>query len=61
MVLVIGGRQRRIEEIQDTWLIDDEWWREPIRRRYYRMVLDDGSLRTIYHDLVADAWYEQAY
>ena len=61
-VILVSGRQRhRIEEIQDSWRIDDEWWRAPIRRRYYRVVLDDGSLRTIYHDLGADAWYEQAY
>ena len=61
MILTIGGHQRRVEEVQDSWRIDDEWWREPIHRRYYRVVLDDGSLRTVYHDLVADSWYEQAY
>ena len=61
VILVIGGRQRRVEEVQDSWRIDDEWWREAIRRRYYRVVLDDGSLRTLFHDLATDAWYEQAY
>ncbi len=61
VILVSGRQRRRIEEIQDSWRIDDEWWRAPIGRRYYRVVLDDGSLRTIYHDLVDDGWYEQAY
>ena len=51
---------RAIAAIQDRWRIDDEWWREhPISRVYYEVVLDDGTLLTMYQDLVADAWYEQ--
>ena len=46
--------------IQDLWRIDDEWWREhPISRLYYTLLLDDGSLLVIYHDLLTDAWFEQ--
>jgi hypothetical protein len=26
---------------------------------YYVLLLDDGSLLTIYHDLVTDEWFEQ--
>jgi hypothetical protein len=26
---------------------------------YYALLLDDGSLVTVYHDLVADEWFEQ--
>jgi hypothetical protein len=51
---------RTIVAIQDRWRIDDEWWREhAISRMYYEVVLDDGTLLTIYHDLLADAWFEQ--
>ena len=51
---------RTIAAVQDRWRIDDEWWREhPISRVYYEVVLDDGTLLTMYQDLVADAWYEQ--
>jgi hypothetical protein len=56
------GRQRprAIAAIQDRWRIDDEWWREhPVSRMYSVVVLDDGSLLTIYHDLIAEAWFEQ--
>ena len=59
--LLIGRHWRRVDGIQDDWRVDDEWWREPISRHYYQVVLDDGSLRTIYRDLVANAWYEQSY
>jgi hypothetical protein len=51
---------RTIVAIQDRWRIDDEWWREhAVSRMYYELLLDDGSLLVIYHDLLADAWYEQ--
>ena len=59
--LVEGGRRRRVEHVQDTWRIDDEWWRAPISRRYYQLTLDDGSVRTVYQDLVTSEWYEQGY
>lgn len=60
-VVIEGERRYRVTQVQDVWRIDDEWWRTPISRRYYRLVLNDGSLRTVYHDLIADAWYEQGY
>jgi hypothetical protein len=52
---------RTIAAIQDRWRIDDEWWREhPVSRMYYAVVLDDGSLLTMYQDLTAaDRWFEQ--
>jgi hypothetical protein len=51
---------RTVTRVQDVWRIDDEWWREqPISRLYYLLLLDPDSLLTIFHDLIADAWYEQ--
>ncbi len=51
---------RRIAAVQDRWRIDDEWWREhPIARMYFSLLLDDGTLLTVYHDLAADVWFEQ--
>ena len=63
-VLVLAGsppRRERVARIQDTWRIDDEWWRHPISRCYFQVVLAGGALRTLYHDLIDDAWYEQTY
>lgn len=59
--LVEQGVHRHVLQIQDTWRIDEEWWRAPIKRQYYRVLFDDYSLRTIYHDLVTGQWYAQAY
>lgn len=51
---------RAVATVQDCWRIDDEWWREhAIARLYYALILDDGTLLTVYHDLLADAWFEQ--
>ena len=58
--VVRRGRQR-VTAIQDVWRIDDEWWREPISRRYFRVLLDGSEIRTIYHDLINDEWFEQWY
>jgi hypothetical protein len=51
---------RTIAAVQDRWRIDDEWWREQrIARVYYALLLDDGTLLTVYHDEVRDQWFEQ--
>ncbi|HUG15295.1 MAG TPA: hypothetical protein VMM78_09775 [Thermomicrobiales bacterium] len=52
---------KHVAAIQDVWRIDDEWWRDLISRRYFRVVLDSGEIRTIYHDLVSGEWFEQWY
>jgi hypothetical protein len=60
-VLIEHNRRHKVVRIQDVWCIDDEWWREPITRRYFQIVIDTGTIRTIYHDLVHDTWHEQSY
>lgn len=53
------ARRIRVTQVRDAWRIDDEWWRVPISRHYYQLVLADGSLRTVFRDEIADEWYEQ--
>lgn len=60
-ILVESGRRIRVEEIQDSWDIDEEWWRDRLWRRYYQLVLEDGRLLTVFQDLVAGSWYQQHY
>jgi hypothetical protein len=54
-----GKTARRIEAVRERWRIDDEWWREPISREYLSVVLDDGRVLTLYHDLSDGLWYVQ--
>jgi len=46
----------------ETWLIEDEWWRaHPIARRYWRVTLEDGRAMDIFHDLAGGGWFRQSY
>jgi hypothetical protein len=54
------SRPCRVARVQESWRIDDEWWREqPISRLYFMLLLENDLLLTIYHDLMTDVWYEQ--
>jgi hypothetical protein len=59
--VVARGQWVAVEAIFDIWRIDDEWWREPISRRYFLVALAGGVLRTVFHDLLSGQWYEQRY
>lgn len=61
VTLIDPPHRHRIARIHDTWIIDDEWWRDPISRQYFQVLLEDGVVRTIYHDRATDAWYAQSY
>jgi len=50
---------RRVEQVVESWRIDDEWWRAPISRRYHRVILAGGRPMTLFQDLVEGKWYRQ--
>ena len=50
---------RRIEEIIETWCIDDEWWRVPVRRQYVDVVLEGGAHVVLFEDLTTGQWFIQ--
>jgi hypothetical protein len=54
-----GKTARRVAVIRERWQIDDEWWRQTISREYRIVVLDDGKVLTLYHDLLDGLWYVQ--
>lgn len=58
-VRVPGRPARRVAVVRERWRIDDEWWRQAISREYRTVVLDDGKVVTLFHDLTEDAWYVQ--
>ena len=55
----INDRQQRVEDVVERWRIDDEWWREPVSRLYFSLVLEDGAYVTVYRDLTQNRWYLQ--
>jgi len=55
-------RRQAVISIEDTWRIDDEWWRtEPVSRCYYNVLLASGQRMVLYKDLVTGEWYQQDY
>lgn len=55
-----GWRWSRVEAVQESWRIDDEWWRRIVSRAYHRVILEDGGLRTLYQDLEQGEWFLHA-
>lgn len=55
------GRCHEVERVQDIWQVDEEWWREPISRRYLQVLLQGGALRVIFQDRRTNSWFQQAY
>ena len=55
------NRRYEVECVQDSWYVDDEWWRDPISRHYVQVILRDGAIRTLFYDRIADRWFEQTY
>ncbi len=55
------GRARRVTAVHDSWRIDDEWWRDPISRRYFAVECSDGRQLTVFCDLEHDQWFVQPY
>ncbi len=54
--------RRAVEAVLETWRIEDEWWRpQPVRRAYWRLLLEDGRTVDVYYDRVRERWYRQAY
>ncbi len=54
-----GSGLRRVVQIREVWRIDDEWWRDPVSRLYFDVVLDSGRRAVLYRDLVRGGWYRQ--
>jgi len=54
-----GGQDTVVESIQESWRIDDEWWRQTIARRYHEVVLAGGKRVVLFEDLVTGEWWMQ--
>lgn len=46
-----------VHQVRERWRIDDEWWRAPIARMYFDLVLDTGRSLILYFDEHEGAWF----
>lgn len=51
---------RPVEAVREEWVVEDRWWtEEPLRRRYFELVLANGGNVVVFRDLVAGRWLVQ--
>jgi hypothetical protein len=56
--LVIDGHA--IDVVRESWLVEDRWWTDdPVRRRYWEVVTEDGRDLVVFRELVAGGWFRQ--
>jgi len=57
--LMVAGNGKRVESQGENWRMDDEWWRQPIVRRYVEVVLEGGGRVVLFEDLITGEWWMQ--
>ena len=51
---------RPIEQVRESWLVEDRWWTgRPLRRRYWEVVSVRGRNLVVFHDLCSGGWFSQ--
>ncbi len=55
VALRLGGRRERVE-VCNHWRIEQEWWRRPLQRDYYK-VAGERLLALIFRDGVDGSWH----
>ncbi|GAC1317946.1 MAG: hypothetical protein NVSMB25_06560 [Thermoleophilaceae bacterium] len=49
-----------VEAVSEDWIVEDRWWSgRPLHRRYFELVLRDGSNAVVFHDLSSGGWFTQ--
>ncbi len=59
VTITFHDKGKKVEEIGETWRIDDEWWRDQIARRYVEVMLVGGGHVVVYEDLIIGGWFMQ--
>jgi hypothetical protein len=48
-----------VESVREEWLVEDGWWtQKPLQRRYFELVLADGSDVVVFSE-PDGRWYRQ--
>jgi hypothetical protein len=56
----LGVASVRVDTVREEWVVEDRWWTgDPMRRRYFELVLEDGRNVVVYRDLLTGGWFQQ--
>jgi hypothetical protein len=53
------GQGWSVEAVGEIWRVDDEWWRQPIVRRYVEAIFKGGKHVLLFEDLCTGQWFLQ--
>ncbi len=49
-----------VARLREEWRVVDRWWtEEPVRRRYFDLVLESGQNVVVFHDEERGGWFTQ--
>jgi len=49
-----------VAAVREDWVVEDRWWTaQPVRRRYFEVVLADGRDLTVFCDIGGGRWFTQ--
>jgi hypothetical protein len=49
-----------VSSVREEWRVFDRWWTaEPVRRRYFDLVLETGENVAVFYDFERGAWFRQ--
>ena len=48
-----------VTRVLNRWRIDCEWWRAPVSREYWRLLVADDLALECYCDRTTDQWFVQ--
>ncbi|HEY3522126.1 MAG TPA: hypothetical protein VGK63_00345 [Candidatus Limnocylindrales bacterium] len=56
LVAIRWNGRREPVEVCNRWHVEEDWWREPIARDYFKVV-GERWLALVYRDRVDDTWH----
>jgi DNA polymerase-4 len=54
--LAWGECIQEVRCVHELWRERRRWWSRPIERDYFRLELENGQMRVIFHDVLIDQW-----
>ena len=58
-VVLYGGNETRVESVICHWRMNQEWWKRPVERDYFRVRLSGGVICELFRDNSSRRWQLQ--
>jgi len=53
--------RQAVQIVREEWRVVDRWWtEEPVSRRYFDTVLEDGRCAVVFYDEEGRRWFSQS-